>query len=153
QLLLCVGYTTMASLHGPAGLASDAATAGESVWHAPLLCPALAVTAGIVIDRLATVPLALTLLVGAPGLAGFFLMRQEGRARLGLVYLHLALAAVGAACHQCFCDLHEVDDLALLAERIPRPVRIRGVVVEEPRRLPASLEAQPLRSQPRQATA
>ena len=39
--------------------------------------------------------------------------------------------------------------MALLAERIPRPVRVRGVVVEEPRRLPAAVEAQPLRSQPR----
>jgi competence protein ComEC len=143
----------MASLHGPAGLAQDDATAGEGIWRAPLLCPALAVTAGIVLDRLLALPLALSLLIGAAGLAGFFLMRFEARQRLSLVYLHLAFLAVGAAAHQCLCDQHAEDDILLLAERVPRPVRLRGVVVEEPKRLPAPVESQPLRSQPRPATA
>jgi competence protein ComEC len=142
----------MGSLHGPAGLAHDEATAAESVWRAPLLCPALAFTAGIVLDRLAGVPLALVILTGAAGLAGFVLMRREARPRLGLVYLHLALAAVGAGCHQCLCDLHGDDDLALLADRVAQPIRLRGVIVEEPRRLPAPQEHDPLRSQDRQAT-
>jgi competence protein ComEC len=142
----------MGSLHGPAGLAHDKATAGESIWRAPLLCPALAVTAGIVLDRLAAVPLVLVILTGAAGLAGFVLMRREGRAGLALVYLHLALVAVGAAGHQCLCDLHGEDEIAQLADRTPQPVRLRGVIVEEPRRLPASDERAALRSQQRQAT-
>jgi competence protein ComEC len=143
----------MASLHGPAGLAHDEATAGESVWRAPLLGPALAVTAGIVLDRHTALPLVLVGLAGTACLAAFLVLRFTRHERLALVYLHLLLAAVGAAAHQCFCDLHGDDDIALLAGRVARPVRLLGVVVEEPKRLPAPGEQSPLRSQPRPATA
>src|SRR5437764_8203095 len=105
----------MASLHGPAGLAPDEASAGESVWRAPLLCPALAVTAGIVLDRFATPPLVLVLLAGAAGLVGSFLVRRGPWQRLAPVYLHFTLVAVGAGWHQWLCDLHADDDVALLA--------------------------------------
>ena len=57
----------------------------------------------------------------------------------------LALVAVGAAGHQCLCDLHGEDEIAQLADRTPQPVRLRGVIVEEPRRLPASDERAALR--------
>jgi competence protein ComEC len=143
----------MASVPGPAGLALDEAPAGEPPWRAPLFCPALAVTAGVVLDSLLNLPLVLVALAGVVSFLVFAVMRWTGPHRLGLVYLHLGLVALGAGYHAYRCELFRDDDVALLVGREPRPVRLVGEVEEEPRRLPAPLVAEPLRSQARTASA
>jgi competence protein ComEC len=142
----------MASVPGPAGLAPDEALAGESIWSAPLLFPALAVTAGIVLDRYLCLPLFLVVTIGVACLVVFALMYFTARTRLAVVYLHLALVAAGAGYYAYRSDLHDSNEVALRADQVPRPVRLRGVVVEEPRRRPAPPE-NALRSQQREATA
>src|SRR5262245_45477183 len=130
--------------------------AGESAWRSPLLPPAIAVTAGVAVDRCLEPPFVAALIAAAAFLVAAAAFRSQ---RLGLLYLLVALAALGAAFHAWRCRLVRPDEVALLAERTPRPVRLRGVVAEGPRRLPAPtstrriLHSQPLYSQQGTATA
>src|SRR5436305_2085657 len=75
-----------------------------------------------------------SLLAGAACLAAAALFRSG---RLGLLYLLAALAALGAGYHCWRCRLVRADDLAQFAGREPAPARLRGVIAEGPRRLPA----------------
>src|SRR5690349_8640637 len=104
--------------------------AAESVWLAPLLPPAVAVTAGVAVDRAITPPFAGAMLAAAVFLVAAVLLRDR---RLGLLYLLVALAGLGCAYHAWRCRLVREDEIALLADRTPRPVRLRGVVSEGPR--------------------
>jgi competence protein ComEC len=123
----------------------------ESIWRAPLVPAALVVTAGIVLDRYASVPLAVSLLVAAVALVAGMVSRAGRWAGLPLVYLALAGAAFGAAYHHYRRDVYPPDDVGNFAPADPHPVQVRGVLDDEPFRLPAPGH-DPLRSMDRPAT-
>lgn len=130
----------------------DGRAADESIWRSPLVPVALALTAGVVLDRLADVPFAFSLLVAALASVAFLAARLGNWAHVAPAYLLLAVAALGAAHHQ---RRHLVadDDIARDAAEAPRPVVLRGTLAEEPRRLPARHDRPALHSQPAAETA
>src|SRR5205823_8529721 len=71
----------------------------EAVWQAPLVPAALAITAGIVLDRYAEVPLGFSLAGVFASLIAWAATRTRQAAGLSLGYLLTALVALGAAYH------------------------------------------------------
>ncbi len=125
--------------------------ASESIWRAPLVPAALAISAGVVLDRYAVVPPAASLVAAAVALVAWACTRGDGRSGLPLVYLAVAAAALGAAYHHYRRDVFPPDDIGNFAPAEPRPARPRGLLDEEPLRLPAPPH-DPLRSMDRPAT-
>ncbi len=105
---------------------------GENVWQAPLLPVALAFTAGLSADRYGTVPLPVSLLGTILGLAAWAVVPRGKHRFLPLIYLAIAVAALGAAYHHYRRNVYPPDDIGNFAAAGPRPVRLRGVIVEEP---------------------
>ena len=116
----------------------------DSVWRAPLVPAALAYTAGVLLDRYAAVPFAVSLLLTVGGMLGWLVARLKGRTHLPLVFLALAGAAFGAAYHHYRRDVYPADDVGDVATAEPRPVQVRGLLDEEPLHTPARPD--PLRS-------
>jgi competence protein ComEC len=129
-----------------------AETRQESVWDSPLVPAALALTAGVVLDRVAGVPFWFSLLAGAVLAAGVVVETLFGRRRMALVFLALGGAALGCAYQHFQRELYAADDVGRLVGPEPRPVRVLGLIEDEPRRLPPG-EDDPLRSRPTAATA
>ncbi len=127
----------------------------ESPWRSPLLGIAGAFTAGIVLDRFAPVGYGFSLLAAGCALLAFVVAQVGGKTRLAMVYLALALVALGAA-HHHYRHLLADDDIGHLAGRKPTPIRLVGVLEEEPRRMSGDADSSPsslLRSRPRSASA
>jgi competence protein ComEC len=144
----------MATALSTAELPPDKAGLPGSVWRAPLVPAALAVTAGIALDRSVSVPLGGSLFALAGCLLTFVVARLgDARPGLPLVYLTLAGVAFGAAYHHSRRDFYPPDDIGHVAPKEPRPVLVRGVVAEEPRRTTPPATADPLRSRPQGASA
>jgi competence protein ComEC len=120
----------------------------ERIWRAPLVGVALAVTAGIVLDRFVSIPLAFSLLVAVAALLAWG-ATQPGEPRgLALIYLALAGAAVGAGYHRWHGHVYSPDDIGHHVSAELRPVQLRGILDEEP--VPRSQRAnRPLQSLPR----
>src|SRR5262245_41723004 len=94
---------------------------GGSIFRAPMVPVALALTAGIVFDRHAPVPLPLSLLALAAGLALAVVFLVSGPRGLALVYLCFGVAAAGAALHQGRRASFADDDISEHATAEPRP--------------------------------
>jgi competence protein ComEC len=122
-----------------------------SIWRAPLVPVALAVTAGIVLDRYFSPSLALTFLTIVGLLAAWLVATGRGKTVLALVFFWAAAGALAAAYHHVRRDVYAPDDISHFATEEPRPVLLRGVVDSEPLLLkkPAHDE---LRSFPRRDT-
>lgn len=103
-----------------------------SIWQAPLVPAALILTAGIVTDRGFSFPLPFSFLIVLGGLIAWGLTRLGRQSKLGLIYLALALGAFGAAYHHWQRDTYSSDDIGNFATSDPQPVRLRGVIAEEP---------------------
>lgn len=103
-----------------------------NVWQAPLVPAALALTAGIVLDRHYAVPAAVSLVAAATALAAWLIARSGRRAGLPLVYLALAVAALGACYHRARQEVFAPDDIGREVAEDPQPVRLQGVLDEEP---------------------
>jgi competence protein ComEC len=104
----------------------------DAIWRAPLVPAALALTAGIVLDRAAGVPLGISLFMALAGLAAAgaaCLGRQTG---LAFLYSWATVAALGAACHEWWRTSFPADDIGEFTTADPRPARLRGYVAEEP---------------------
>jgi hypothetical protein len=90
----------MATAPAAAGKYRDAPAADaflpQSIWRAPLVPVALAVTAGIVFDRCASPPLLISVAAAAGGLTAWLCSAAGSRTGLPLVYLALAGVAFGA---------------------------------------------------------
>ena len=124
----------------------------ENVWQAPLIPVALAVTAGISADRYAVVPLPISLLGMVLGLAAWWVARRGRHPSLPLVYLAVVCTALGASYHHYRRNVYAPDDIGYFASADPQPVRLRGVIVEEPTVL-YKVQHDPLRSmEPSQPT-
>jgi competence protein ComEC len=106
-----------------------------NVWQAPLVPMALALTAGIVLDRHYAVPAVVSLLAAATALAAWLIARSGRRAGLPLVYLALAVAALGACYHRARQEVFAPDDIGREVAEDPQPVRVQGVLDEEPQRI------------------
>src|SRR5262249_60551390 len=83
-------------------MAPRPAPTAESVWRSPLLVPAIAVTAGVAVDRFLEPPNACSIVAAAAFLVAAAFFRRQ---RLGLLYLLVALARLGAAYHSWRCRL------------------------------------------------
>jgi competence protein ComEC len=97
-----------------------------------LIPAALVFTAGISADRYGTVPLPVSLLVAVLGLVAWAIFRNAKHRALPLIYLAIAVTALGAAYHHYRHDVYAPDDIGNFASPEPRLIRLRGVVVEEP---------------------
>src|SRR5262249_50580671 len=117
---------------GPGGPAGAPAPPLEGVLRAPLVPVALALTAGIVLDRFAVVPLAASLAAALTGLAAWAASLPGRHQALPLVYLAGAVAASGAAYHHLHCHIFPDDDIARWAGPDPRPAKVRGTIIQEP---------------------
>ncbi|HZY90208.1 MAG TPA: hypothetical protein VFE78_35630, partial [Gemmataceae bacterium] len=120
-------------------------TAPGSVWRAPLVPVALVFTAGVVLDRYASPPLAASLSVAALALLAALCALSSPRPGLPLVYLALSGAAFGAAYHHYRHDFYPADDIGHVAPAEPHPALLRGRLDEEPFHAPP-LPSDPLRS-------
>src|SRR5947209_12716458 len=103
-----------------------------SIWHAPLVPLALAMTAGIVLDRHAPVPFLASLIALAAFLVASLGATAARQTRLALIYLWAGAAAAGAAYHHGRRELVADDNISHQATDEPRPVRLRGVLDTEP---------------------
>lgn len=119
----------------------------RSVWRSPLVSAALALTAGVLLDRHFSPPLPLSLIAAAVCLAAWFCARVSPHSGLPLVYLALAGAAFGAAYHHYRRDTYAADDIFRYAKDEPAPVQLRGFLDEEPIRHRAP-PVDPLSSRP-----
>jgi competence protein ComEC len=101
------------------------------LWRAPLVPLALATSGGILLDRAFELAPALTLPAGAALVCAWFIFRR-GTARLGVIYLCGAAAALAATYHHLVRHGLADDDIARLVTPEPRPARLRGVLTTEP---------------------
>ena len=116
----------------PAGRATQATFFTDRIWRAPLVPVALALSAGMLLDRHASPPLAGSLFAAVVALAAWGAAWTGRSPGLPLVYLALAVAALGAAYHHYRRDVIPADDIGQLAGDPPRVVRLRGLLDDEP---------------------
>lgn len=107
----------------------------RSVWQAPLVPAALAVTVGIIADRYASVPFGFGLAGVAVGLAGWAASLRSALSGLPLVFLASAVVSVGAASHHAYRELYPISDVGNYVSEEPRPARLVGELIEEPARI------------------
>src|SRR6266404_1815516 len=104
----------------------------ESIWRAPLVPAALAVTAGIVLDRYSSIPWPASLVALLAALSAWLATRGGREPALSLIYLGGAIAALAALYHHWYRDFYPPDDIGEYATLEPRPVKVRGFIAEEP---------------------
>lgn len=123
---------TSAPLPQPAAAATADTKFSQSVWQAPLVPVALAITAGILTDRTGGVPLAFSLICVSVCLVAWMTV-QRGRSRgLPLVFLAGALVALGCAYHHAYREVYPPSDIGNFVTPEPHPARLRGQLLEEP---------------------
>ena len=98
------------------------------VWSVPLVPLALAMTAGIILDRFWIVPLGASIGFVCVGVLAWLIFANTPKKRLALVYLWAAVAGFGAAYHHWQRHHLEANDLSRFAEREPQPARLRGTL-------------------------
>lgn len=123
----------------------------ENIWRAPLVPAALALTAGIVLDRYAAIPLPVSALVFLVSLVAWLMARVKPSSGLPLIYLAVAVSALGAAYHHWQRDWFASDDIGVFASPDARPIRLRGVLLDETT-IVWKRQHDPLRSIPRNET-
>lgn len=145
----CTGFPTMAigvSRATDAIVPTVMGTAGAptrlSIVRAPLVPFAFAVTAGIVLDRYASIPLPTSLVVAVFGILTWAIMFFGGKPEVAVVYLGISAAALGAGYHHGYLHVYAADDIGEFVTADARPAKLRGVLEEEPRIqwLPAELK-------------
>lgn len=126
----------------------------ELPWHefarAPLVPVALAATAGLVVDRYADVPFGASVAVGVVALVLLLVGLSRGE-NSAVVWLWVAAAGLAAAHHHAHRYTFAADNVAVFVTEQPTPVRIRGILTEEPARFSAP-RPDPLVTEPRPAT-
>lgn len=122
-------------LAGP--ISAPVPTSLGSVWadgaaRTPLVPVALALTSGIVLDRLVLPSLAGSLAVVAGGLVAWAICQWGGKGGLAQVYLLLSFAGFGAFYHHWSREIVWPNDISCHATDEPRPVQLRGSLASEP---------------------
>src|SRR5262249_46597216 len=108
------------------------------VWQAPLVPVALALTAGILLDRFGGVSLALCLTLSAASLLLWVRLRE------GVLLLWVGVFLFGAGYHAWRVRQMGSDSIGHLTELEDHPVRLEGRVASEPQ--PRLVAASPLRT-------
>jgi competence protein ComEC len=111
---------------------AQAAGTPPSIWRAPLVPVALAATAGIVVDRYFSPPLAATFLLGAALVIAWLVSAWRGKTLLALAFFWSAIGVLAAVYHHTQRDVYAPDDIGYFAPDEPHPVVLRGVVDSEP---------------------
>ncbi len=114
------------------------------IWHAPLAPIAVAFSIGILVDRHLEPNAWMGVGVGLVGLIAWFLATASPRFPRW-VWLLIPLAGFGGSYHALRVRTVPVDDIRHFAGHEPLPVRLRGIVVQNLRIIPAD-ELQSLRS-------
>lgn len=120
------------------------------VWSAPLVPVALALTAGVLIDRCCAVPLAVSITTTLILLLAWRICAHGPATWLALAYLLGSIAAAGAAYHHWQRHYLAASALSHLARHESRPARLRGVLASAPNSQPG--QSGVLRSFASQAT-
>jgi competence protein ComEC len=102
------------------------------LWQAPLILPAVCLTAGFLADRRFVVPFGFSVIAGIVSLLAWAIVQLSGRPRLALVYLLAAVTAGGAAYHHHQCRRFPADDIGNFATTSTKPVHLQGVLADEP---------------------
>src|SRR5947209_6783579 len=108
---MAIGVNPSAVSAGRAVLKRSGASSGESIFRAPLVPLALAATAGIVLDRYASIPLLISLLVTVAGIVAWAIALYGGTHELGVAYLGISAAALGAGYHHGYRNVYRADDI------------------------------------------
>lgn len=119
-------------------------------WSAPLVPIALALTVGIVADRMFSIALEATLIAAFVGVVVGAIAAFRGHTPIVLVALWLTLSVLGSALHHWHSRYLPADDLGRQAASEPHAARLRGVVYSAPILSPGQND--PLRTQPAKAT-
>jgi len=97
---------------------------------APLVPFALAASAGLVADRYIGVPFDLALLASGAAVVAWFVLQRRSPIAIGLLWF--AVAGAAAAHHHVHRHRFPPDDIGAAADETPHPVKLRGVILEEP---------------------
>jgi competence protein ComEC len=116
----------------PPAQESGIRTISPGIRQAPLVPIAVAVTLGIIADRTIGVPLEFSLALTALSILAWAIVQRSGPSRAPLIYLGLGCAALGAAYHHGWQNDFPADDIANFASAEAKPIRVRGVLLEEP---------------------
>lgn len=122
----------------------------QPIWSAPLVPVALAMTAGIVLDRFWIVPLPASLCAAFACLVAWLIFSNTAHKWLALVYLWGGVAGLSAAYHHWQRYYLEPSDISYLASDDPLPIRVRGTLQSAP--LTQDPPNDPLRSMPGRET-
>jgi competence protein ComEC len=93
---------------------------------------ALAVTAGIVVDRYASIPFEFSLILAVAGLMAWICTSRGPNKQAAVAFLVVSAVAVGAAYHHYQRDVYPPNDIGAYASCEARLVRLQGVLEEEP---------------------
>lgn len=96
---------------------------------APLVPFAVAASAGLIADRFVGVPFDAALLASGAAVVAWFAVQ---RSPIAVALLWLAVAGAAAAYHHLHRHRVPPDDIGAIADETPRPVKLRGVITEEP---------------------
>jgi len=131
-------------------VASPAADSwGRGLLRSPLVPVAALFTLGVIVDRVASPGLGVTLSAFAGSFAAWAFTLLAGPRRLALVYAGLCIVVVGVARNQFAVGTVPAQDVGRIAQDGPVPLQIRGRVLDEPRYFPEDRDV--LRSMPREA--
>lgn len=129
--------TSAGSAKPSAAHRADHPASSRQAAHAPLVGVLLAVSAGMIVDRVFAVPLPVTFSLGGAAWLAVCVWRQH---RCFPLLLGLALLTLGAAWHHIRWFSVSADDLAASASWEPLPASLRGEVATLPETLPAPEE-------------
>src|SRR5262249_20089595 len=123
----------------------------EFIWQAPLVPAALALTAGIVLDRHFSVSLPLSWSAAVALLCAWGAACMGPLRPVAAPFLWLAITAFGAGYHQWRCESLAPNDIRFFATSDGRIARMRGIVNSEPIHAPGIAD-DPLRTVPANPT-
>src|SRR5437879_13865373 len=102
------------------------------VWSAPLVPVALAMTAGIIVDRYCVAPLPASLAIGLVALLAWLIFSNTARQWLALAYLWIGVAGMAAAYHHWHRYHLPDSDVQAYASYDGKPARLRGALRSAP---------------------
>jgi competence protein ComEC len=103
----------------------------ELIWESPLVPVAIAVTAGLVLDRYLEMTLAYSIAIVA-GAAIAWLLLLKRKSRFAPFALWVAAGGLAGNYHHLYRNVYPGDDIGNFATAEAKLVRVRGVLDEEP---------------------
>jgi competence protein ComEC len=104
----------------------------RGIWSSPLAPAALALTAGVLLDRRLVLPLLGSLIAAAVSLLAWLCVRGHAQRGLPLVYLTMSAVAFGSAYHHYRREVMANDDAFHFTSEEPVVAQLQGILDEEP---------------------